>query len=171
MFSIGDYVVYGTNGVCRVDAVCPSPLDKKDTRLYYALKPLRGTGQAVIYTPVENNRVPIRPIIEKNEVEAIFERILEIPCLSVSVEKQRREVYRTALVSTEIEAYISLLKTIYNRRRELSSMQRRLPDFETEYDMQARRNLYAELSVVLNLPFEGIESYICERAEKARADA
>ena len=171
MFSIGDYMVYGTNGVCRVDAVCRSPLDKEDMRLYYALKPLGGTGQAVIYTPVENDRIPMRPIIAKAEAEAIFERILEIPCLSVSAEKKRREVYRTALVSGKVEAYISLLKTIFHRRRELSGLQRRLPDFETEYDMQARRNLYTELSVVLDLPFEGIENYIRERAEKARADA
>ncbi len=171
MFSIGDYMVYGTNGVCRVDAVCPSPFDKKDTRLYYVLKPLRGTGQAMIYTPVENDRVPMRPIIGKNEAEAIFDRIPEIPCLCVSVEKERREVYRAALVSGKIEAYIALLKTIYRRRRELSGMQRRLPDFETEYDMQARRNLYTELSVVLDLPFEGMETYIRERAESIKVNA
>ncbi len=171
MFSIGDYMVYGTNGVCRVDAVCPSPLDKKDTRLYYALKPLRGTGQAMIYTPVENDRIPMRPIIEKNEAEAIFEKILDIPYLCVSAEKERREVYRAALVSGTVEAYIALLKTISRRRSELSEMQRRLPDFETEYDMQARRNLYTELSVALGLPFEGMEAYIRERAESAKANA
>lgn len=171
MFSIGDYMVYGTNGVCRVDAVCPSPLDKKDTRLYYALKPLRGTGQAVIYTPVENDRIPMRPIIGKNEAEEILERILDIPCLCVSVEKERREVYRAALASGTVEAYIALLKTVTRRRSELAGVQRRLPDFETEYDMQARRNLYTELSVALGLPFEGMETYVIERVERAKANA
>ena len=165
MFSIGDYMVYGTNGVCRVDAVCPSPFDKKDTRLYYVLKPLRGTGQALIYTPVENERVPMRPIIERGEAEALFEKMAQIPCLSVSVEKERREIYRAALGSGKIEAYIALLKTVRNRRCELSGMQRRLPDFETEYDLQARRNLYTELSVALDLPLEGMEEYISQRIE------
>ena len=41
MFSVGDYMIYGINGVCLVEDICASPFDKKDTRSFYMLKPDR----------------------------------------------------------------------------------------------------------------------------------
>ncbi len=169
MFATGDYMVYGTNGVCRVDSVCPSPFDKKDTRLYYVLKPLRGNGEALIYTPVDNDKVLMRPLVGRETAEALFEKIPDIPCLLVEPEKARREIYRSAMGSGELEAYVALIKTVYQRRSDLQGTQRRLPDFETEYDLAARRHLYTELSVALDLPFEGMEAYIANRVEKLAA--
>ena len=34
MFEIGDLIVYGTNGVCRVDGMSRSPYDAGDDREY-----------------------------------------------------------------------------------------------------------------------------------------
>ena len=37
MFEIGDYIVYGINGICRVESIGPSPYDKADTRTFHRL--------------------------------------------------------------------------------------------------------------------------------------
>ena len=36
MYQAGDYIVYGTSGVCRVDEVKPSPFEDEADRQYYA---------------------------------------------------------------------------------------------------------------------------------------
>ena len=61
MFSVGELMIYGTNGVCRVDEICNSPFDSSDTRLFYKLTPTPDRSNLVIYTPVDNDKVIMRP--------------------------------------------------------------------------------------------------------------
>ena len=167
MFKIGEHIVYGTNGVCRVTDVCPSPFDKNDTRTYYTLKPINGPAEAVIYTPVDNDRVPMRSLMSAEEVRGLLLRIPTIPDLPIPTEKARRDAYRAAMIAGSPDSYVSLIKTVWGRRTELSASGRRLPEFEMEYDGVARKHLYTELSVVLGLPFEEMEDYIIRHVEGA----
>ncbi len=163
MFKIGDHIVYGTNGVCLVTDVCPSPFDKHDTRTYYVLKPVAGHAESVIYTPIDNDRIPMRALMSLEEVEELLSRLHTIPHLPIPNEKGRREVYRTALFAGCPDSYVAVIKTIGGRRHEFSASGRRLPEFEIECDGIARRHLYTELSVVLGRPVEEMEGYLGER--------
>ena len=165
MFKVGDHVVYGTNGVCLVTEVCSSPFDKRDTRTYYVLKPVSGPAAAVIYTPVDNDRVPMRALLSSEEVGALLSRLTAIPELTIPYEKARREAYRTAIITGDPEAYVAVIKTIGVRRAEFSGTQRRLPEFEIEYDGIARRHLYTELSLVLGRTPEEIAACVAEQLE------
>ena len=165
MFKAGDHIVYGLNGVCLVTEVGPSPFDKKDPRTYYILRPVSGPTASVIYTPVENDRVPMRLLMTAKEVEALVARLAEIPALVIPSEKARRDTYRAAIAAGDPEAYVSVIKTILGRRAEFSGTQRRLPEFEMEYDGLARRHLYTELSLVLGRPLDEMEGYLLARME------
>ena len=71
MFQIGDYIVYGTSGVCRVEKIGPVDLpDVSKDKLYYTLSPVRNPG-GHIYTPVDNQRVVMRPILTEDETEQL----------------------------------------------------------------------------------------------------
>ena len=52
MYQAGDYIVYGTSGVCRVDEIKPSPFEGEEGRQYYTLTPV--TGTETIYIPVDS---------------------------------------------------------------------------------------------------------------------
>lgn len=159
MFKVGDYVVYGTNGVCLISDVTSSPFDKRDARTFYVLKPLSAASTSCIYTPVDNDRVPMRRLLGRAEAEALLESIKDIPCLVVEEERTRRAVYREAIAAADPKVYIALIKAVDRRRVEFTGTQRHLPDFEIEYDHVARRHLYTELSVALDRPIEELESY------------
>ena len=61
MFAAGEMVVYGGEGVCRVEGVGTPSLPGMDkTRLYYTLAPLYRSGQ--VMTPVDT-RVLMRPLL------------------------------------------------------------------------------------------------------------
>ena len=67
MFSIGEYVVYGVEGVCRVEEAGKlkvAGLDKN--RAYYRLRPYYHDG--TIYTPVDGKAV-MRPVLTREELE------------------------------------------------------------------------------------------------------
>lgn len=168
MYKIGDHVVYGSNGVCLVTDVCASPFDKKDERTYYVLKPVSGARSSVIYTPVGNPHVLMRPLMDAAALDSLLLRVDEIPLLEVPNEKSRREAYRTVIASGQLEALVALIKTVMERRVAFSGTQRRLPEFEMEYDGQARRHLFAELSLVLGRPTEELSrTLFCGTAEAA----
>jgi CarD family transcriptional regulator len=162
MFKAGDHIVYGTSGVCLVEQVCPSPFDKQDTRLFYVLRPTVGSSASLIYTPVENDRVPMRPVLTVEAVAALLARIHTIPTLTVAEERARRDAYRAALATATPEGYVAVIKTINGRRRDFMGTQRRLPEFELECESLARRHLFAELSLVLGKLPEEIGGYLSE---------
>ena len=61
MFTVGDLVVYGGEGVCRVDSVgTPDTSGYDKTKTYYTLSPLYRSGQ--VMTPVDT-RVLMRPVM------------------------------------------------------------------------------------------------------------
>lgn len=160
MFKIGEHIVYGTNGVCLITDIGPSPFDKKDVRTYYVLKPVSGPAASVIYTPVDNDRIPMRALMSAVEVDALLARIPGIGELSIPNEKARRDTYRAAIVAGDPEGYVAVIKTIGTRRATFAGTQRRLPEFEMEYDSIARRHLYTELSLVLDRPVTEVEEHV-----------
>ena len=71
MFSVGDKIIYGENGVCTVESIGPlsmagAPKDK----LYYYLSPLIGSG--TYFAPVDSGAY-MRPVMSRAEAEALID--------------------------------------------------------------------------------------------------
>ena len=81
MFQPGELVVYGSTGVCRVEGFggLDQPGEDRGKR-YYLLKPLWQDG--MIYAPVDSEKVPMRPVMSREEAEALIGRMPEIPAAS-----------------------------------------------------------------------------------------
>ncbi len=167
MFEIGEYIVYGTNGICRVDDVCASPYDRTDTRTYYLLVPVNNPMSSTIYTPVDNDRVPMRRLMTPEQIEALICTMPGIEELVVPVEKQRRDIYRATINELRPEGYVSIIKTVHRRREQLTAARKHFPVSDMEYGRLARHLLYSECAHVLGLDEESVEEYIAQRLPKA----
>ena len=167
MFQVGEYIVYGINGICRVEDVCPSPYDKTDPRTYYLLVPVNNPMSSTIYTPVDNDRVPMRRLMTAAEIEALIADMPAIELLTVPIEKQRREIYRTTIGTLAPEGYVQVIKTVHRRREELTAAHKHFPVTDLEYGRLAKHLLYSECAHVLGLAEESIEEYIATRIPKA----
>jgi CarD family transcriptional regulator len=167
MFEIGEYIVYGTSGICRVEAICASPYDRTDTRTYYLLIPKHNPMSATIYTPVDNDRVPMRRLMTAEQIETLIALIPEIGCLVIPAEKKRREIYRSAVGELRPEGYVSVIKTVRRRREELAAARKQFPVCDLEYGRLAEHLLYSECAHVLGLSEQATESYIEDQLQKA----
>ena len=77
MFTEGQLVIYGGEGVCRIAAVGPSSLSGTDkTKLYYTLTPLTRSG--TVLTPVDT-KVLMRPILTRQEAEDLIAQLPQLP--------------------------------------------------------------------------------------------
>ena len=167
MFDIGDLLFYGTNGVCRVSEICASPFDTNDTRQFYKLTPIAENTSLVIYTPMDNTQVIMRPLISKDEAEALVARIPEIEKVAVAVEKHRKEAYRETIREGNPEGYVKIIKTVRARREYFKRTRRRVPDLDNDFEHTARLCLYGELSTVLGVSREEICRIVLEGISEA----
>ncbi|MBQ3064476.1 MAG: CarD family transcriptional regulator [Clostridia bacterium] len=163
MFEVGEYIVYGTNGICRVEEICKSPYDKTDPRDYYLLVPVNNPMSSTIYTPVNNERVPMRRLMTAEEIDALIADMPQIGLLTVPVEKQRRDLYRAVISTLSPAGYVQIIKTVHRRREELTAAHKHFPVTDLEYGRLAKHLLYSECAHVLGLAEEGMEQYIADR--------
>ena len=162
MFQIGDLLFYGTNGVCRVSEICSSPFDSTDTRSFYKLTPISEHSTLVIFTPIDNDRVVMRPLISKEEAEALIARLKEIEKVAVAVEKYRKDAYREAIREGAPEGFVKIIKTVRARREVFRKTRRRVPDLDNDFEFTAKNCLYGELCTVLGIPREEIHRIVTE---------
>ncbi len=160
MFSIGQKIVYGSEGVFEVVEYARSPIDKNDTRQFYVLRPLHGPSCNVIYTPVDNDKVRMRPVMDKEAALVLIKRMPDIPMLTVECEKNRREVYRATLAQADTDEYVSIIKTVWERKAEFAKQKKRISESDNDYEKKAKFCLYGELSVALEIEVEEVECFI-----------
>lgn len=161
MFEIGDKVVFGTDGVCVVDAVGSLDIEgvSKD-KLYYTLTPLGKIGNNHIFAPVESKRVVMRRIISLDEAKALLDRIHEIEPLEIPDERKREDTYKAALQSCDCTRIIQLLKEIHSRRQERNAAGKKLPSVDERYYTMAENALCSELSFPLGKEKDEVKSII-----------
>ena len=167
MFQPGELLVYGATGVCRVEEITAPDFTRADRgRRYYLLRPLHQDG--VIYAPVDSGKVPIRPVISREEAEALIDLIPSIraeACHAPTMQALAQH-YQSAVRSHNCRELLELTMSIYLKRRQAEAQKRRLGMVDERYMKQAERLLYGELSAALDIPYEEVQPYIARRAGK-----
>jgi CarD-like/TRCF domain. len=166
MFEIGEYIIYGNHGVCRVEGIGNLDLPGIDkSRKCYTLQPVFSKS-STLYTPVDNDKVLMRKVMSNEEAMELLEKVPEIPVLWIGNEKQREEVYRDALKSHDGTDWIKIIKTLYVRRRERMSHGKKLTYTDEKYLNIAKNCLYGELAIALDIEKDKVEDLINERLEQ-----
>lgn len=163
MFQQGDLVVYGATGVCRVEGFGnPDPRDRSG-RQFYVLKPLYQDG--VVYTPAEGGKVPMRPVMTREEAIAL---IGAIPTIEPEVFRERTlqllsQRYQSMLQSGSSHELLKLTMSVYRKRRQAEEQNRRLGMVDERFLKQAEQLLYGELAVALRLSPEEVQADVDRR--------
>ncbi len=147
MYQAGDYVVYGINGVCRVEAV--KPLQGGGDRLYYYLTPVHASNN-IIYTPVDNEKVPIRLVLNEDEARHFLENISSIEAMEDVAYKKREQQYKDAMKTCDCRMWVCIMKTAYGRRIRRMEEGKKATAADEKYFKAARSNLINEMEVIFH---------------------
>ena len=162
MFSLGDYVVCGNKGVCRVEKIAPLEIsDSDNTEDYYILKPIYSPGSTV-YISMTSADEKLRPVLTKNEADSLVKMMPGIPDITVDNDKQLEGEYKNCIRSNDATELVKLIKTIYHRREARFAAGRKETALDAKYFRMAGDYLYGELAISLNIPREEVEGYIDE---------
>ena len=142
MFEIGEYIVYGMNGVCKVEEIGPMNLNGVDSdKVYYTLLPLYTKGSRV-FTPVDNQKVVMRPVISKQETCNLIDEMKDVDLIEVPDDKHRELAYKEALKTCECRELIRIINTVLKRKEERIAQGKKMSACDERYLKQAQDGLY-----------------------------
>lgn len=163
MFEIGQFIIYGSTGVCKVVDIGALNMDgiSKD-RLYYTLEPCYTKGSRVL-TPTDNTKTIMRSVMSREEADALLHDFSQYEMIDVKDERRREEFYKKTISTCDCSQLIRLLKTIAQRRKERIANGRKVPVSDERYFKMAEDYLMNELAVVYKKSREDVREYVYER--------
>lgn len=160
MFGIGDLVVYGGEGVCRVTEIgVPNITGADKKREYYTLTPLYRSGH--VMTPVDTG-VLMRPVMSAHEAEDL---LTELPALEPEAPPQPgmraiRDHYHAVCTSYDCRKMARLIKYTARRRKWALSHGKKVSQLDERFAKRARDQFYGELAAALDIPREQVAARI-----------
>jgi CarD family transcriptional regulator len=160
LYQIGQLIIYGSEGVCRVEAIGPLNMRGAPKNLdYYTLAPLYRSG--TVFAPVDTT-VFTRPVITRQEAEELIAKIPEVPAEVYESSNPRllAEHYQGYLKSYDCTQLVSLLRGIGEKGRMAVGRGRRLGMVDERCMKQAEEMLHGELAVALDIPVSDVRDYV-----------
>ena len=160
MYQVGELVVYGMHGVCRVVSEEERLVDKK--RLHYlALEPV-GHGDSRFLVPTQNAAVmaKIQPVLSKEELEAMITSEDVKNGQWIQEENQRKQAYRELIGSGDRKKLMRMVHTLYRRKADQAALGKKSHLCDENFLHDAEKLLIGEISVVLHLEPEQARDYI-----------
>ena len=164
MYEINDLIMYGSTGVCKVKEITKQDFggDHVD-KLYYVLEPLYQSG--VIYAPVDNEKVFMRPVISENEANDLIDSIPQIhtEIYKNSSMQQLTKHYQAILDTHGCRELLGLTKSIYMKKLEALKNNRNLGQIDKKFMKRAEDLLFGEFAAALHISRDEVETYIHHR--------
>ena len=166
MFQVGDLIIYGNEGVCRVESIgLPEIFENEQDRQYYTLDPLYKQG--LVYAPVDTP-VFMRSIITREEA---MELIARIPEIDDGIFENRNirvlsEQYQETLKSHDCAELVRIVKSVNHKRQIMTARGKKLGQVDEKFYKKAVDLLHGEFAVVLDIPKEEVCEFIEREVSK-----
>ena len=162
MFKINYYVIYGSTGVCQVKDIKREKDNNNEEIEYYILNPVYDR-RMTIKTPVLNRKVYMRDIMTKEDVSLLINKIADNEVISIENARERTETFKNIIRNGESDELIKVINTIKLDKEEKLNMGKKLNKTEEDIMLAAKKKLYEEFAIVLDIPVENVSLYIKEK--------
>lgn len=161
MFKIGEFVIYGTVGVCQISDISQQDFSGNE-RKYYLLSPVYDKD-TTIYAPVDSAKVNMREIMSRQDAERFVAHLPSVKSRSYINDKERTQVYKDILSSGNCVNLASMIKEISCSRQQRMDNKKTLSEREQTGIKNAKKLLYGELAAALKIVPEQVPDYINDR--------
>jgi Transcriptional regulators, similar to M. xanthus CarD len=166
MYQVGDLIMYGNYGVCKVETVGkPDIVGIDKSKLYYTLSSLYHNEK--VYTPIDTN-VFMRPVITNAEAQQLISRI---PLISESVYNNHslrlvEDYYKELLQTHDCYDLLKLIKTVYAKKKLAMEQGKKPGQIDERFMRIAEDLLHGEFAVALGISKGSVKSYIEEKVRE-----
>ena len=160
MYSIGDMVMYGSFGICKVTAIEKRDLTGEEQE-YYILKHIN-SEKNIFYVPTNNDKAlsKMHRICSKAEVDELISHMNSEGLIWIDNDSKRKEEYSRIIKDADKQEIIRLIKTLYLRRKELAESGKKLRSTDENYLSLAENMLFEEFAYALDIDRSEVVEYI-----------
>ena len=160
MCQIGENVLYGIHGVCRVVDREERVLDRKKVE-YLVLEPLEQNGARFLVP--SNNPVAMakqRPVMTKEELDCVF--CAREVCQDgwIDDENQRKQYYRSLINSGDRTALMRMVRLLHKHRQTQMAAGRKFRLCDENFLRDAPKRLNSEFSLVPGIEPGQVADYV-----------
>ncbi len=150
-YHIGQYIMYGNTGVCRIEAIGKLKFLPGCEKEYYTLRPPFTTTNERIYIPVKAEEELKMAMTQDEAVEQLvcLKKMQIKPSRSTKVSLLEAH-YRELLSANDVEKHLQLFKEICEKEEQTMEKGRKLGETERRFKRKVEHLLSEEFAVALN---------------------
>ncbi len=166
MLKVGEKVLYGASGACTITEICRKRFGDGPEREYYVLVPIHD-GRSTLYVPMDNEtlRGKMKKLLSPEEIEALIDSMPKEEPDWIEDEKLRQEQFKATLKSGDRRQIMGMTKALYNHRRRVTAIGRKLHSCDEKVFREAEKLLCDEFAVVLGMKPVEVMPYIIKRLD------
>ena len=162
MYSIGEKVVYGAQGVMEVVDVTEQTMGDV-ARKYYVLKEYSSASTSLTYVPLDNEALvsQLKPLLTREEIVEAVKSANEKGALEgIEENRARSEAYKRILAIADRVQLLMMIRSVCETgvRRELEGKKNFIAD--ENIMRKAQKTINTEFSLVLGIPEDEVEEFI-----------
>ncbi|MCR5403425.1 MAG: CarD family transcriptional regulator [Butyrivibrio sp.] len=162
MLNIGECVIYGSHGLCRVnDILVPSFLERGKEKEYYQMVSAVDAG-SVLYVPVDGAEDKIRDVIGTDDAESLIDEIVETPLLELPEGKKAEPAIMEVIKRNLTDEMMSLVKSLRRIKAVREAEGKKFAALNEKYLNMAEKLLYTELAFSLKTEKDDIKTRVID---------
>ncbi|MBM4762926.1 CarD family transcriptional regulator [Bacillus sp. B15-48] len=159
MFNIGDLIIYSAHGLCKIDDICDKTISGI-TRKYYVMHPVKNSQQLTISTPVDNDKVVMLELIDKEEAREILESFKQPGIRWDDKPNSRNQVFSDIVNTGNRKEIAKVVNTLLRKKLAAEANEKKLYEQDNRLLNHVQNILFEELAISLNTNIDGINNTV-----------
>ena len=160
MYQIGDEVLYGIHGVCKITDVEERMVDRRLLR-YFVLEPRDQAGaRYLIPTHNEAALAKLRPVMSRQELETLLRSDAVRADAWIPDENQRKQRYRELINSGDRTQLLQMVRTLHKHKQAQAAAGRKFHLCDDNFLRDAERLIDAEFALILQIEPKQVSAYV-----------
>jgi len=166
MYQIGDQVVYGVHGVCRVVDQEERVIDRKRVT-YLALEPVGQDGSRYL-VPTHNAAAmsKVKQMLSKEDLTALMDSEEVRSDGWIRDENQRKQTYRELISSGDRVKLMQMVRTLYRHKAAQAAAGRKVHMCDDNFLRDAEKLLTGEVAIVMGIDADQAKQFIRNRLKE-----
>lgn len=160
MYDIGDYVVYGNKGVCRIEKIGPIDIPGMSSeRQYYTMSQIYSRA-STIFTPVDTASSTLRKVLTEDEADQLIRDMIEYKPVWIQNDKEREQIFTETLRGAEPLKLFKMIAILAHRRDQRIAGGKKATSTDERMYHAAEDILYGEFAISLGKAKEEVKPYV-----------
>ncbi|MGN1194755.1 MAG: CarD family transcriptional regulator [Acutalibacteraceae bacterium] len=162
MYNINDTVIYRGSGICKIEDIRTERFGKASGE-YYVLTPVYERISSRYFVPVGSESGKFFKLLEKSELDGLFDKAKKSEKVWVDDEKKRQEIFSDIIKSADRPKIISMIGEICEKQKEKRADGKKLRAFDEQLLKEAQSLIENEIAYVASIDPSEVRPYILKR--------